>query len=70
MTFLSLAHRLFIFLMLGLTLLAACDPSQTGVLRDPGGVKYDLTSNVRDNPHLLRGLAHEYYHRMQIVMRY
>jgi hypothetical protein len=57
MTFLSLAHRLFIFLMLGLTLLAACDPSQTGVLRDPGGVKYDLTSNVSGQSSSTSGLG-------------
>jgi len=42
MNFLSLTHnRLLILLMIGLNVLAACDPSQTGLLRDPGGVASD-----------------------------
>jgi uncharacterized caspase-like protein len=43
MTILSLAHyQLLIFSMLGLTLLAACNPNQTW-MRDPGGIASDST---------------------------
>jgi len=47
MNFLSLAHhRLLMLLIIGLSLLAACDPSQTGV-RDPGvGIITDSTSQL------------------------
>jgi len=42
MNFLSLTHnRLLILLMIGLNVLAACDPSQTGLLRDLGGIASD-----------------------------
>jgi len=42
MNFFSLTHnRLLILLIIGLNVLAACNSSQTGLLRDPGGVASD-----------------------------
>jgi len=42
MNFLNLTHNLLLILfMIGLSVLAACEPSQTGLLRDPGGVMSD-----------------------------
>lgn len=42
MNFFSLTHnRLLMLLIIGLNVLAACDPSQTGLLRDPGGLTSD-----------------------------
>jgi len=44
MNFLSLAHhRLLMLLIIGFSLLVACDPSQTGLRRDPGGITNDST---------------------------